>query len=214
MASKRRAAPVGVPQHVIQRGNCRQVCFGAEDDMRAYLHWLKEYAGKCKVDVHARVLMSNHVHLLCTPRAPGAVSGMRQATGRMCGRYFNCAYQRTGTLWEGRYKPCPVESEPCLLHLQRYIELNPLRAGRVMRPGEYTWSSDPCSGLGKQSERHTPRERYLAVKFSQEKQLENHRGLFAAHGDGPWLDAIRKSVNKKPALGSEHFAKQIEQLTG
>jgi len=123
MARKRRAAPVGVPQHVIQRGNNRQVCFGSEDDMRAYLHWLKEYADKCKVEVHARVLMSNHVHLLCTPQAPDAVSRMMQAIGRVYVRYFNYTYQRTGTLWESRYKSCLVESESYLLHLFGILNL-------------------------------------------------------------------------------------------
>ncbi len=205
---------MGVPQHVIQRGNNRQVCFGSEDDMRVYLHWLKEYAGKCKVDVHAWVLMSNHVHLLCTPRAQDAVSRMMQAIGRMYVRYFNYTYQRTGTLWEGRYKSCLVDSESYLLHLYRYIELNPVRAGMVNQPDEYTWSSYPCNALGKQSELQTPHACYRALGRSKEKRLEHYRALFAAHVEGPLLDEIRQSVNKGLALGSERFAKQIEQLTG
>ena len=52
-----------IPQHIIQRGNNRCACFTSSKDFSAYIHWLKEYAEKCLVDVHAWVLMTNHVHL-------------------------------------------------------------------------------------------------------------------------------------------------------
>lgn len=68
MARLPRVSPIGIPQHIIQRGNNRQLCFASEQDFMVYAHWLKEYAVKFKVDVHAWVLMTNHVHLLCTPR--------------------------------------------------------------------------------------------------------------------------------------------------
>ena len=68
MARLVRVSPVGVPQHIVQRGNNRQVCFGGEEDMKAYLNWLKEFSKKYNVDVHAWVLMTNHVHLLSRPR--------------------------------------------------------------------------------------------------------------------------------------------------
>ena len=67
MARLPRISPVNVPVHIIQRGNNRQVCFVAEEDYGRYAGWLKEYAKKYRVEVHAWVLMSNHVHLLCTP---------------------------------------------------------------------------------------------------------------------------------------------------
>ena len=67
MARLPRVCPIGVPQHVIQRGNNQQVCFVNEHDFKAYANWLTEYAEKFEVDVHAWVFMTNHVHLLCTP---------------------------------------------------------------------------------------------------------------------------------------------------
>ena len=88
MARLARVSPKGVAQHIIQRGNNRQVCFAWEEDMKAYLHWLKEYAGKYHVDIHAWVLMTNHCHLLCTPQAEEAISKMMQSLGRMYVRYF------------------------------------------------------------------------------------------------------------------------------
>ena len=106
MARKARFSPEGVPQHVIQRGNNRQICFGSEEDFKAYLHWLKQYSKKYGVSVHAWVLMTNHVYLLCTPWSVDGLSKMMQSVGRSYVHYFNDTYQRTGTLWEGRFKSC------------------------------------------------------------------------------------------------------------
>ena len=66
---------------------------------------------------------------------------MMQSLGRRYVRYFNYKYQRSGTLWEGRYKSCLVQDERYLLEVYRYIELNPVRAEMVTEPGEYRWSS-------------------------------------------------------------------------
>ena len=81
--------------------------------------------------------MTNHVHLLCTPRAEQAISRMMQSLGRCYVRYFNRTYQRTGTLWEGRYKACLVQEDDYLLQVYRYIELNPVRAGMAVNPADY-----------------------------------------------------------------------------
>jgi len=102
MARLPRVSPVGVPVHLIQRGNNRQSCFVALEDFSAYIGWLKEYSGRYKVDIHAWVLMTNHVHLLCTPQRAGAVSLMMQSVGRRYVQYFNYQYRRSGTLWEAK----------------------------------------------------------------------------------------------------------------
>ncbi len=213
MARLARVSPKGVAQHIVQRGNNRQVCFAGEKDMKAYLHWLKEYAGKCRVDIHAWVLMTNHVHLLCTPQSEEAISKMMQSLGRMYVRYFNYSYHRSGTLWEGRFKSSLVQSERYLLELYRYIELNPVRAGMVEEPGEYSWSSYQCNGLGKESELQTPHQEYLALGKTGEERQSNYQGLFKAHVGTEMLEKIRKGINKGLALGDERFSTQIEQLT-
>ena len=145
MARLERVSPTEAPLHVIQRGNNRQICFASDEDMKAYLHWFKEYSNKNQVDIHAWVLMTNHVHLLCTPQTEKAISKMMQALGRMYVRYFNYTYKCSGTLWEGRFKSSLVQSEPYLLELYRYIELNPVRAGMVSEPNEYSWFNYQCN---------------------------------------------------------------------
>ena len=141
MARKPRFNLPGVPQHVIQRGNNREPCFYGDGDYQRYLGDLREAADRNDCRLHAYVLMTNHVHLLVTPMAEHGVTHLMQDLGRKYVRYINHNYQRTGTLWEGRYKSSLIDSEAYLLVCMRYIELNPVRAGMVQHPGEYRWSS-------------------------------------------------------------------------
>jgi putative transposase len=212
MARKARFCPPGVPQHIIQRGNNRQACFAAERDFAAYVHWLKEFSGKFDVDLHAWVLMTNHVHLLCTARRENGVSAMMQSLGRLYVRYFNHAYRRTGTLWEGRFKSCLVDAETYLFHLYRYIELNPVRAGMVADPAEYKWSSYTCNALGKRSGLLKPHPLYLALGQEHGQRLARYRAMFHSHVDADMLDDIRKATQKGLALGSDRFIERLERL--
>lgn len=201
----------GIPQHIIQRGNNRQACFGAEQDFAAYAHWLKEASEKYQVAIHAWVFMTNHVHLLVTPEKERSVSQMMQYLGRHYVQYFNHQYRRSGTLWEGRYKSCLVEDDTYLLDCYRYIELNPVRANMVNGPGDYVWSSYGSNALGRQTALCTPHPLYLELGASPDERLLAYRGLFAAHIDEQSLITIRKATNAGMVLGSELFKDQIEK---
>lgn len=214
MPRKPRVSPVDVPQHIIQRGNNRNVCFASEQDFKAYVNWLKEYSLKYGVEIHAWVFMTNHIHLLCTPRAQGSISQMMQALGRQYVRYFNFTYKRTGTLWEGRYKSSLVQEEGYLLHLYRYIELNPVRAKMVAQPAEYRWSSHQINALGKNSDLCTAHPIYLALGSSKIKRLARYRSLFKEYLNSRLLTDIRENTNSCLAIGNDKFKHEIERLTG
>lgn len=214
MARLPRFCPVGIPQHIVQRGNNRQVCFGGEEDFAAYAHWLEEYARKFSVDIHAWVFMTNHVHLLMTPREANGVSLLMQALGRRYVRYFNFTYRRSGTLWEGRFKSSLVQNEKYALICQRYIELNPVRAGMVGDPAEYAWSSYRTHSLGQKVRMWTPSNEYLRLDKTDEARQSCYRGLFRGHVDSELVTEIRDSVNKGLALGSDRFKEEIEALYG
>ena len=128
MARLPRVCLPDIPQHIIQRGNNRQLCFASDEDCAAYVYWLAEASKKYRVAIHAWIFMTNHVHLLATSKTRDGLSKMMQVVGRHYVRYFNHSYRRTGTLWEGRFKSCVVDAEDYLLVCQRYIELNPVRA--------------------------------------------------------------------------------------
>ena len=215
MARLARVAPVGVPVHVYQRGNNHQVVFADVADFVAYLGWLIEYSKKYGVDIHAWCLMTNHIHLLCTPRKERAISQMMQAVGRHYVRYFNFTYKRSGTLWEGRYKSCLVQEDSYLLDLHRYIEMNPVAADMVQEPSEYVWSSYQINALGKQSKLCTPHPLYLGLGEDEKSRQRAYRDLFTGHVlNVKLIDEIEQATLKGMALGNEWFKTQIELLTG
>jgi putative transposase len=118
----------GQPLHVIQRGNDRHAIFFAPEDYPRYREWLALAAADYACAIHAYVLMTNHVHLLVTPKTAESLPRMMQSLGRRYVRYVNGSYRRTGTLWEGRYRAAPIDSDAYFLSCCRYIELNPVRA--------------------------------------------------------------------------------------
>jgi len=214
MARLPRISLPGIPQHIIQRGNNRQVCFGSEEDFAAYAYWLEECSRKSKVAIHAWVFMTNHVHLLVTPETKDGVSRMMQTLGRHYVRYFNHTYLRTGTLWEGRFKSCVVDAEDYLLVCQRYIELNPVRAGMVTAPGDYAWSSYQANGLGQQIKLCTPHRGYLALGATIAERTAAYCEIFVGQLDAMILKQIRQASNQGMALGSDSFKIEVEHLTG
>ena len=118
----------GYPLHVTHRGVNRAATFLDGDDFACYRQWLDEALAEHGVALHAYALMSNHVHLLLTPAAVGSLSRAMSRLGQRYVPAFNRKHGRTGTLWEGRFKSCLVDSERYLLVVHRYIELNPVRA--------------------------------------------------------------------------------------
>lgn len=141
MARLPRLTLPGYPHHIIQCGNNRQAIFTSAADYRMLLDLLLENANRFGVAIHAYVLMSNHFHLLATPPSGDALAHMMQAVGRRYVRYFNDTQQRSGTLWEGRYKSTVIQAERYLLACMAYIDLNPVRAALVAQARDYPWSS-------------------------------------------------------------------------
>jgi putative transposase len=158
--------------------------------------------------------MTNHVHLLLTPTTPEGVSLMMQALGREYVRYFNFSYKRTGTLWEGRFKSCVVDADNYLLTCQKYIEMNPVRAGMVADPSEYFWSSYQANGHGMAIDLCTPHSVYLALGSTKHERLMAYRELFRFDIEDDDLETIRHATNKGMAVGNDRFKAEIKALTG
>ncbi|MCF6319091.1 MAG: transposase [Proteobacteria bacterium] len=203
-----------IPQHVVQRGNNRQVCFFNETDYAVYLDKLKEYSQKLKVAVHSYVLMTNHVHLLMTPSNEKGVSLLMQSLGRYYVRYVNDTYNRSGTLWEGRYKSTLVDSDNYFLIVSRYIELNPVRACMVKYPFEYPWSSFRKNALGVPIKLITPHYCYLSLGSNNDERQQAYKALFESQIPDYTIKEIRDSLNKAWVLGDNRFIQQIEKQSG
>lgn len=136
---------------------------------------------------------------------------MMQSVGRQYVRYFNYTYKRTGTLWEGRFKSCVIESSDYLLKCYRYIELNPLRAGIVGHPQEYRWSSYHANALGIESAIRTPHEECVRLGKSATEREIAYQALFNRCLDADFLNYVRASLQKSLALGGDRFKRQIEE---
>ena len=214
MPRRRRYFPVGVPVHVVQRGNNRQICFASNEDMAAYVNWLSEGAQKFGAQIHAWVLMTNHVHLLMTPTSENAISKCMQYLGRHYVRYFNDRFRRTGTLFEGRFKGHLVFSGRYFLQCCQYIELNPVRAGMAVDPADYRWSSYAAHAFGQRVRMWTPHMEYLTLGLDGENRQKAYRSLFKEVLGEDVLSDIRLSVNTGFVYGNEKFRRQVEALAG
>jgi putative transposase len=195
---------------VVQRGNNRLPCFFHGEDYSAYREALQQASRDAGVAIHAYVLMTNHVHLLVTGGAAGAVSRMMQALGRRYVRYINTMYRRTGTLWEGRFKSCLVESELYLLTCYRYIEFNPLRARMVAEPDAYRWSSHRHNALAQPDGLITEHEVYRALGTSATDRAIAYRAICAESISEDELIVIRAHLEQERAFGSRRFQDEIE----
>ncbi len=203
-----------VPTHVVQRGNNRQAIFFTDNDYRAYLGWVAEAALRWNCAVHAYVLMTNHVHLLMTPQDTEGVSRLMQYVGRRYVPYVNHEYQRTGTLWEGRFKSSLVQAQSYLLACYRFIELNPVRAAMVEAPGDYPWSSYRANALGEKNPFLVAHACYLALGRSGIERQTSYQMLFSTHLDEHLIKQMRACLQTGTPLGNDRFRDQIEQMVG
>lgn len=214
MARPRRIEIPGVPLHIVQRGNNRAACFFGDVDRRFYLNCLGETARRRGCAIHAYVLMTNHVHILLTPDSPGAVSALLQDVGRRYVRIVNEAHGRTGTLWEGRFKSNLVDSETYLLICHRYIELNPVRAGIVKAPSDYTWSSHRHYSRGVPDALVSEHPVYLGLGTNADSRRIAFLSLFESPYNETDLKKLRTALNTGCALGSEQFLDRMGAMAG
>jgi putative transposase len=214
MPRRARLRIAGLPLHIVHRGNNRGSCFFHESDYRRYLAKLAECAKRFDCQVHAYVLMTNHVHLLATPAEPAAISWFMKRLAQDHAQHVNRTYGRTGAVWENRYYSSFVDSESYLLRCYRYIESNPLRADMVRHPAEYAWSSFPANALGYPSAFLTPHSIYLGIDTKPETRQAAYRALFDNPLSANDLETIRAATRGGRAMGSGEFLQGLKQQLG
>jgi putative transposase len=155
--------------------------------------------------------MTNHVHMLLTPTSESGPSRLMQSVGRRYVRYINDVHQRTGTLWEGRFKSALIDSEQYLLTCSRYIELNPVRAGMVKHPEEYPWSSYHRNALGLYDEVLVSHEIYDRLGSNNDQRIAAYAALFGDSLDTGLLAGLRTGTEAGAVVGSKRFREQIER---
>ncbi len=177
------------------------------------LDLLQEYARKFDVAVHAYVLLPNHLHLLVTPQVATGLPQMLQAMGRRYVRYFNDAQNRTGTLWDGRYRSTVLQPNLYLLPCMVYMDLNPVRADLAATASDYAWSSHGHY-IGRRVDRLvTPHAQFWGLgntPFAREAAYAEQ--IQAGISIGQQL-ALTDATLKGWALGDAGFLQDLQKMT-
>ena len=186
--------------HITQRGHNRRDCFLHDTDYLVYLSLLRDLSAQTCCELHAYCLMTNHVHLLLTPSNRLSCASLMRNLGQRYVQYFNKRYQRSGTLWEGRFRSSLVDSALYVVGCYRYIERNPVRARMVASPGDYAWSSYDGNSGRSPNAILTPHAEYLALGLDDAGRHAGYKALVAEEDSPAFLTAIRDATNGGFAL--------------
>jgi putative transposase len=213
MARLPRLTLAGYPHHIILRGNNRQAIFIDTADFQRMLSLLQANAQDQQVQIHAYVLMTNHLHLLLTPQHDNGVPKLMQAVGRSYVLYFNKRHGRSGTLWEGRYRSTLIQTERYLLACMAYIDLNPVRAGMVAQVADYVWSSHGHY-IGRQSQAWlTPHPLYWEMGNTPFAREAAYAAMVQAGVSQEQQQVLTSSALSGWALGEESFVRGLQKQT-
>ncbi len=210
MTRRRRIFVPGYPLHVVQRGNDRCAIFLNDSDRIRYLDFLVDAAGRHECAVHCYVLMGNHVHLLMTPGTKESLAATMQSVGIRYVRYFNTTYERTGGLWEGRYRASLVNTDRYLAACYRYIELNPVRANLVANPADWPWSSHRLHAFGEPDRVVSVHDNYADLGPTAQHRRSRYRRWFRDSPTEDELKNIRETIRQELVLGDDAFKQQLE----
>ena len=201
------------PLHIMHRGNNKQDIFKSEEDFIRIKEDLEFALSKSNCQLHAYVIMTNHLHLLITPKDKTDLSRFMQSMANRYVRYFNVKYQRTGTIWEGRFKSCLVDSDNHLFSLYKYIEMNPVKAEMVKTISDYQWSSYSHNALGQTDKLITEHMLYQALGLSSEERYTRYQQLFDELALLPEQEnKIETATLRGEVYGGEDFHHKISQL--
>ena len=213
MARLPRLSLAGYPHHIILRGNNRQAIFMDSADFQQMLALLQANAQDQQVQIHAYVLMSNHLHLLLTPLQNDSLPKMMQAVGRSYVLYFNKRHGRSGTLWEGRYRSTLIQTERYLLACMAYIDLNPVRASMVVQAADYLWSSHGHY-IGRQNEAWlSPHPLYWEMGNTPFAREAAYAAMVQSGIGQKQQQALTSSALSGWALGEDAFVEGLQKQT-
>ena len=209
MARHPRLIVPGIALHINQRGNDRQACFREDSDRLVYLAKLGEFCKHWRCALHAYCLMTNHVHLLLTPAHEDGPPLLMRDLGRSYVRYYNDRHRRTGSLWEGRFHSCLVDSPQYVIACHRYLERNPVRAHMVGSPGAYRWSSYAGNSGARRDVLLTPHPQYWALGLEEQTRFAAYAALCREDDDADFLAAIRDATEGGLALIGDELKSRL-----
>ena len=179
--------------------------FFHDSDYEKYIELMREWCGKCGVQIWAYCLMPNHVHLIAVPSGEDGLAGAIGEAHRRYTRHINFREGWRGFLWQGRFGSF-VMDEDYLATAARYVEMNPVRAGIVKKPWDYKWSS---------ANAHiTEKDDGLALVKPLLDRYGNWAKFIYQGLDDKVVDAMRKHSRTGRPLGGDRFVKRLEKKLG
>lgn len=200
------------PLHIMHRGNNRQDIFESEDDMLRIKEDIAISLAKADCQLHAYVIMSNHLHLLITPKDKPQLASFMQSLANRYVRYFNAGRKQTGTIWEGRFKSCLVDSDSYLFALYKYIEMNPVKANMVTDVADYKWSSYQYNALGQNDKLISEHALYTELGRDILRRCERYVEIFKDGNSTKQENQISRATVRGEVYGSETFHQKISAL--
>jgi putative transposase len=201
-----RTVVAGVPHHVTQRGNRREIVFFSDSDRRRYLELLQEYSLRHSVEVLAYCLMDNHLHLVVVPRHSDSLAVTLKPVHLRYAQHVNWTQNMTGRLWQGRFFSCPLDEAHCLAAI-RYVERNPVRAGMVKRAEDYPFSS-AADHVGQRTDPLLSRDSDI------EAAIDDWSQWLRAEDDESVIEGLRQHTRTGRPLGSAGFIDRLERKLG
>lgn len=215
MPRQARVIVPGLPHHIVQRGHNRQPVFVEDRDYEYYLSNLKEWKATLGLAVYSYCLMTNHVHLVVG--ANDELTSIPQLMKRLAGRqtrFVNAMERRSGSLWEGRYKVSPIDTDSYLLSCCRYVELNPVKARMVESPEDYSWSSYAMRvGLAGNDWLDEP-PTWDGMGPSEEERIMRYRDFVSDPSTTRADSLIRAAIDRNKLTGGGRFIDEVERRIG
>jgi putative transposase len=208
MARPLRIEFCGALYHVTSRGDRREPIFEDDADRQTFLAILAEGLERFNWLCHAYCLMTNHYHLVVGTPQGNLSKGMRQLNG-VYTQASNRRHQRTGHLFQGRFKGILVDKESYLLELTRYVVLNPVRAGIVAQVQQWPWSSYRAM-VGEAPVPAWLATDALLAQFGEQREeaQRRYRRRFVAEGIG--RESLWAELRQQIYLGDEEFVARMQ----
>ena len=214
MARKVRIFVENMPQHILLKSLNGLVLFKDKSDYQIFTEMLLELTNKYALDMHSYVLMPEYFEFLVSPKTSESISKFMQSLGRKYVGFYNKKYNRTGTLWEGRYKASLIEKELYLFDIMRYIETLPLREKLVSSIKEYKFSSVHKNLFNQKNPIVSYSHLYKDLGFTQIQRIRKYSQIFFADMSLETQKFIVHSLMKQTITGSVDFVKNLEEQVG
>ncbi len=214
MARKLRVFVENTSQHILLKSINGITLFEDESDYAQFLYMLEDVNLNTNLDIHSFVLMPTYFEFVATPSAADTLSKFMQSLGRKYVGYFNKKYNRTGTLWEGRYKSSLLEDSNYLFEVMRYIESQPIKQKLVSKVEDYKYSSIHKNLFGKTNNIISYHNLYKQLGFTSIQRINKYSQIFYSIVDENKEKFIENCLDKQLVTGSVNFIKNLEQLVG